>query len=114
MTAQSADVAAPPRYVFTTFIRSTPERIWQALTDSDFTVNYYYHSTVHTDWAVGTATSTDTMARRRSRASSSRRTRRVASPSPSRPCGRTPSGLTHRPGSSSRSTTRNAASRSSR
>jgi uncharacterized protein YndB with AHSA1/START domain/DNA-binding transcriptional ArsR family regulator len=53
MTAQSADVAAPPRYVFTTFIRSTPERIWQALTDSDFTVRYYYNSTVHSDWAVG-------------------------------------------------------------
>ena len=47
MTAQSADVAAPPRYVFTTYIRSTPERIWQALTDSDFTVRYYYNSTVH-------------------------------------------------------------------
>jgi uncharacterized protein YndB with AHSA1/START domain len=50
---QSADVAAPPRYVFTTYIRTTPERIWQALTDSDFTVRYYYNSTVHTDWAVG-------------------------------------------------------------
>ena len=38
MTAQAADVAAPPRYVFTTYIRSTPERIWQALTDSSFTL----------------------------------------------------------------------------
>ena len=47
------DVAAPPRYVFTTFIRSPRERIWQALTDSDFTVRYYYNSTVHSDWAVG-------------------------------------------------------------
>jgi uncharacterized protein YndB with AHSA1/START domain/DNA-binding transcriptional ArsR family regulator len=45
--------AAPPRYVFTTYIRSTPERIWQALTDSDFTLRYYYGSTVHSDWAVG-------------------------------------------------------------
>jgi uncharacterized protein YndB with AHSA1/START domain/DNA-binding transcriptional ArsR family regulator len=53
MTAQSVDVAAPPRYVFTTYIRSTPQRIWQALTDSDFTVRYYYNSTVHSDWAVG-------------------------------------------------------------
>ena len=39
--------------MFTTYIRSTPERIWQALTDSDFTVRYYYNSTVHSDWAVG-------------------------------------------------------------
>ncbi len=53
MTAQAADVAAPPRYVFTTYIRSTPERIWQALTDSSFTLQYYYNSTVHSDWAVG-------------------------------------------------------------
>ena len=46
-------MAAPPRYVFTTYIRSTPERIWQALTDSSFTLQYYYNSTVHSDWAVG-------------------------------------------------------------
>jgi uncharacterized protein YndB with AHSA1/START domain/DNA-binding transcriptional ArsR family regulator len=53
MTAQAADVAAPPRYVHTTYIRSTPERIWQALTDSSFTLRYYYASTVHSDWKQG-------------------------------------------------------------
>jgi uncharacterized protein YndB with AHSA1/START domain/DNA-binding transcriptional ArsR family regulator len=53
MTAQATDVAAPPRYVHTTFIRSTPERIWQALTESSFTLQYYYASTVHSDWNRG-------------------------------------------------------------
>src|SRR4029079_14360471 len=53
MTAQAADVAAPPRYVFTTYIRSTPERVWQALTAESFKLKYYYNSTVHSDWAVG-------------------------------------------------------------
>ena len=47
MTAQGADVGRLPRATsFTTYIRSTPERIWQALTDSSFTLRYYYNSTV--------------------------------------------------------------------
>jgi DNA-binding transcriptional ArsR family regulator/uncharacterized protein YndB with AHSA1/START domain len=51
MTADAA--AAPPAYVHTTFIRATPDRIWQALTESDFTVRYYYGSTVDSDWQPG-------------------------------------------------------------
>ena len=50
----SADAAvAPPVHVHTTFIRATPDRIWQALTESDFTVRYYYNSTVDSDWSPG-------------------------------------------------------------
>ena len=45
--------AAPPRHVFATFIRATPESIWQALTTSDFTTRYWYGSTIQSDWAVG-------------------------------------------------------------
>jgi uncharacterized protein YndB with AHSA1/START domain/DNA-binding transcriptional ArsR family regulator len=52
MTTSDA-VGAPPAYVHTTFIRATPERIWQALTESDFTVRYYYSSTVDSDWQPG-------------------------------------------------------------
>jgi uncharacterized protein YndB with AHSA1/START domain/DNA-binding transcriptional ArsR family regulator len=44
---------AAPRHVFSTFIRTTPEAIWRALTESDFTVRYWYGSTVHSDWTVG-------------------------------------------------------------
>jgi uncharacterized protein YndB with AHSA1/START domain/DNA-binding transcriptional ArsR family regulator len=45
--------AAPPQHVFATFIRATPEAIWRALTESEFTTRYWYGSTIHSDWAVG-------------------------------------------------------------
>jgi uncharacterized protein YndB with AHSA1/START domain/DNA-binding transcriptional ArsR family regulator len=44
---------AAPRHVFATFIRATPEAIWRALTDSDFTTRYWYGSTVHSAWTAG-------------------------------------------------------------
>jgi len=50
-SATAAEVA--PRHVFATFIRATPEAIWRALTESDFTTRYWYGSTVHSDWTVG-------------------------------------------------------------
>jgi uncharacterized protein YndB with AHSA1/START domain/DNA-binding transcriptional ArsR family regulator len=56
MTSQdTADTTATvaPRHVFTTFIRSTPEAVWRALTDSDFTTRYWYGSTIHSDWSAG-------------------------------------------------------------
>jgi uncharacterized protein YndB with AHSA1/START domain/DNA-binding transcriptional ArsR family regulator len=46
-------VEAAPRHVFVTFIRATPEAIWRALTESDFTTRYWYGSTVHSDWTAG-------------------------------------------------------------
>ena len=42
-----------PATVFATFIRATPEAIWRALTESDFTTRYWYGSTVHSDWTAG-------------------------------------------------------------
>ena len=50
-TATAAEAA--PRHVFSTFIRATPEAIWRALTESDFTTRYWYGSTVHSDWTAG-------------------------------------------------------------
>jgi uncharacterized protein YndB with AHSA1/START domain/DNA-binding transcriptional ArsR family regulator len=55
MTTDVAPTAAPPRFVHTTYIRATPERIWQALTESSFTLRYYYNATIESDWAVGSA-----------------------------------------------------------
>ncbi len=51
-TANTAAEAAP-RHIFSTFIRATPEAIWRALTESDFTTRYWYGSTIHSDWAAG-------------------------------------------------------------
>jgi uncharacterized protein YndB with AHSA1/START domain/DNA-binding transcriptional ArsR family regulator len=44
---------AAPRHVFATFIRATPEAIWRALTESDFTTRYWYGSSIHSAWTVG-------------------------------------------------------------
>ena len=42
----------PTRFVYTTFIRTTPERLWQALTDPAFT-RRYWGAELHSDWRVG-------------------------------------------------------------
>jgi uncharacterized protein YndB with AHSA1/START domain/DNA-binding transcriptional ArsR family regulator len=42
-----------PTHVFEIFIQTTPEKLWSALTESDFTSRYYYASTVESDWKAG-------------------------------------------------------------
>ena len=42
-----------PRHVHETYIRTTPERLWQALTDPDFTIKYFYDSAVDSTWQSG-------------------------------------------------------------
>jgi DNA-binding transcriptional ArsR family regulator/uncharacterized protein YndB with AHSA1/START domain len=41
-----------PSFVYTTYIRTTPERLWQGLTDPVFTQRYW-QTELHTDWAKG-------------------------------------------------------------
>ena len=41
-----------PEFVYTTYIRTTPERLWEALTDPVFT-RRWWQTTFETDWAVG-------------------------------------------------------------
>jgi uncharacterized protein YndB with AHSA1/START domain/DNA-binding transcriptional ArsR family regulator len=43
-----------PSYVYVTYIESSPERVWQALTDADLTGEYWGHSNV-SDWQPGSA-----------------------------------------------------------
>src|SRR5262245_11942566 len=43
----------PPAFVHSVFIRATPEQVWRALTESEFTVQYYYQSTVESDFKPG-------------------------------------------------------------
>jgi uncharacterized protein YndB with AHSA1/START domain/DNA-binding transcriptional ArsR family regulator len=42
-----------PSFVYTTYIRTTPERLWQALTDPAFTQRYFWRATFQTDWKAG-------------------------------------------------------------
>jgi uncharacterized protein YndB with AHSA1/START domain len=52
----SESVDAPvqkPSHVFAIFIRAGREQIWEALTSSDYTLKYYYASTVESEWRPG-------------------------------------------------------------
>src|SRR5262249_48610958 len=40
-----------PNFQYVTYIHSTPQRVWQALTDADLTAEYWGHSNV-SDWQV--------------------------------------------------------------
>ncbi len=42
-----------PRFVTQIFIRATPDQVWRAITESEFTIRYYYGSTVESDWRAG-------------------------------------------------------------
>jgi uncharacterized protein YndB with AHSA1/START domain/DNA-binding transcriptional ArsR family regulator len=41
-----------PTYVYVTYIESTPEKVWQALTSADLTAEYWGHRNI-SDWQVG-------------------------------------------------------------
>jgi uncharacterized protein YndB with AHSA1/START domain/DNA-binding transcriptional ArsR family regulator len=42
-----------PTFVYTTYIKTTPERLWQALTEPAFTRRYWFGVTFDTDWKAG-------------------------------------------------------------
>jgi uncharacterized protein YndB with AHSA1/START domain/DNA-binding transcriptional ArsR family regulator len=41
-----------PNYVYVTYIKASPQRVWQALTDADLTAAYWGHANV-SDWRPG-------------------------------------------------------------
>jgi uncharacterized protein YndB with AHSA1/START domain/DNA-binding transcriptional ArsR family regulator len=42
-----------PTFVYTTYIKTTPERLWQALTDPAFTRRYWFGVTFESEWQPG-------------------------------------------------------------
>ncbi len=52
--AEEGRMAERPSYVYVTYIESSAERVWQALTDADLTARYWGHSNV-SDWRPGSA-----------------------------------------------------------
>ena len=50
--AEEDSMADRPNYVYVTYIESTPERVWEALTDADLSARYWGHNSV-SDWGVG-------------------------------------------------------------
>ncbi|HET7520319.1 MAG TPA: SRPBCC family protein, partial [Candidatus Limnocylindria bacterium] len=54
-SALEAPSMATPKHVFEVYIRTSPERLWQALTDGDLTQRYYHDTRVASGWKVGDA-----------------------------------------------------------
>lgn len=50
---EEAQMTDPPAHVFEVFIRTTPERLWAAITDGTLTPHYYRGSRVESTWTVG-------------------------------------------------------------
>lgn len=42
-----------PRHVFVVYIRTTPDKLWEAITSPDFTVQYFHGTRIESDWAPG-------------------------------------------------------------
>lgn len=51
-TALEATPMSKPTFVYTTYIRTTPQQLWQAITDPAFT-GRYWNLSFDTDWKVG-------------------------------------------------------------
>lgn len=43
----------PPDVVYAIFIRTTPQKLWQALTQSAFTTQYFFGRSIESDWRQG-------------------------------------------------------------
>jgi uncharacterized protein YndB with AHSA1/START domain/DNA-binding transcriptional ArsR family regulator len=52
--AQEETMGDRPSYVYVTYIESSPERVWAALTDPELTAAYWGHSNV-SDWQPGSS-----------------------------------------------------------
>jgi uncharacterized protein YndB with AHSA1/START domain len=42
-----------PEFVYVTYIETTPEKLWHALTDGNFTERYWFGAHLKSDWKVG-------------------------------------------------------------
>src|SRR5215468_2701007 len=50
--AEEDAISGRPSYVYVTYIESSPERVWEALTEPELTAQYRGHSNV-SDWQAG-------------------------------------------------------------
>lgn len=42
-----------PEFVYVTYIETTPDKLWEALTSSEFSKRYWWNTSVVSDWNVG-------------------------------------------------------------
>ncbi|QOZ23565.1 SRPBCC family protein [Bradyrhizobium sp. CCBAU 51753] len=44
-----------PEFVYVTYIETTPDKLWDALTRSEFTRQYWFDTELKSDWKVGSS-----------------------------------------------------------
>ena len=44
---------AKPEFVYVSYIATTPQKLWAALTDKKFTRTYWYDRRLESDWSIG-------------------------------------------------------------
>src|SRR5712664_2279484 len=44
---------SPMEKVFEIYVKATPERLWEAITDPEIRAKYNFGAAVHTDWTIG-------------------------------------------------------------
>jgi uncharacterized protein YndB with AHSA1/START domain len=44
-----------PEFVYVTYIETTPEKLWRALTEGDFTERYWFGVRLRSDWKIGSS-----------------------------------------------------------
>jgi len=54
-TVLEEDAMSAPKHVYEVYIRTTPEKLWEAITDPELTVLYFHGSRVDSKWQVGDA-----------------------------------------------------------
>jgi len=42
-----------PEFVYVTYIETTPEKLWEALTSSEFSKRYWFNTEVKSEWKIG-------------------------------------------------------------
>jgi uncharacterized protein YndB with AHSA1/START domain len=42
-----------PEFIYVSYIETTPEKLWEALTDGDFTERYWFGVHLRSDWKIG-------------------------------------------------------------
>jgi uncharacterized protein YndB with AHSA1/START domain/DNA-binding transcriptional ArsR family regulator len=48
-------VMSSPKHVYEVYIRTTPDKLWKAITDPSFTKRYFYGTSVESDWKPGSS-----------------------------------------------------------
>lgn len=55
LEADEMEDSGKTKHVFVVYIKTTPEKLWRAITDGRMTSKYYFGTSVESDWNVGSA-----------------------------------------------------------